>query len=144
MRGVRRDETDSPPERSPTDRRFRPRHRLRRRKDFAGVFSGGTRLNARVLTIIVRPNGMTHPRLGLAVARRVARRAVARHRLKRRLRESFRHHAERLGGLDFVAVVNPGAENMDPKRFRELVARQWERAARLVPRAASTVANRGA
>ena len=134
MRGVRRDETDSPPECSLTDRRFRPRHRLRRRKDFVRVFSGGTRLHARVVTIIVRPNGMNHPRLGLAVARRVARRAVARHRLKRRIRESFRHHAERLGGLDVVVVVNPGAENMDSKRFRELTARQWERAARLVPR----------
>ena len=134
MRGVRRDEADSLPECSPTDRRFRPKHRLRRRKDFVRAFSGGVRLSARVVTIVVHPNGMNHPRLGLAVGRRVARRAVARHRLKRQIRESFRHHAERLGGLDVVVVVNPGAEKMDSKRFGELTARQWERAARLTHR----------
>ena len=136
VRGARRDEPDSPPECGPTDRRFRPKHRLRRRKDFARVFSGGTRLSARVVTVVVRPNVMNHPRLGLAVARRAVRRAVARHRLKRLIRESFRHHAERLGGLDVVVVVNPGAEKMDPKRFGELAARQWERAARLAHRGA--------
>ena len=136
MRGARRDEPDSPPECGPTDRRFRPKHRLRRRKDFARVFSGGTRLNARVVTVVVRSNVMNHPRLGLAVARRTVRRAVARHRLKRQIRESFRHHAERLGGLDVVVVVNPGAEKMDSKRFGELAARQWERAARLAHRGA--------
>lgn len=130
MRGVRRDDTNSLPERNSTDRRFRPKHRLRRRKDFAKVFSGGVRLSARVVMIVVHPNGMNHPRLGLAVGRRVARRSVVRHRLKRQIRESFRHHAERLGGLDVVVVVNSGAEKMDSKRFGELTARQWERVAR--------------
>lgn len=130
MRGARRDEPDSLPECGPTDRRFRPKHRLRRRNDFAKVFSGGIRLNTQVVTIVVRPNGADHPRLGLAVPRRVARRAVARNRLKRRIRESFRHHAERLVGLDVVVLVRPGAEKMDSKRFGGLLARQWERAGR--------------
>ena len=143
-RGVRRDETDSPPERNSTDRRFRPKYRLRRRKDFAKVFSGGIRLNARVVTTVVRPNGVNHPRLGLAVARRSARRAVARHRLKRRIRESFRHHAGRLGGLDVVVIVNPGAEKMDSKRFRELLAQQWERVVRLAHRNGRGSGQRGA
>ena len=82
------------------------------------------------MTTVVRANGVNHPRLGLAVARRSARRAVDRHRLKRRIRESFRHHAARLGGLDVVVLVNPGAEKMDPKRFTGLLARQWERVVR--------------
>ena len=130
MRGARRDEPDSLPECGPTDRRFRPKHRLLRRNDFAKVFSGGIRLNTQVVTIVVRPNGADHPRLGLAVPRRVARRAVARNRLKRRIRESFRHHAERLVGLDVVVLVRPGAEKMDSKRFGGQLARQWERAGR--------------
>ena len=144
MRGARRDEPDSPPECGPTDRRFRPKHRLRRRKDFARVFSGGTRLNARVVTVVVRPNVVNHPRLGLAVARRAVRRAVARHRLKRRIRESFRHHAGRLGGLDVVVLVNPGAEKMDPECFRGLLARQWERVVRLAHRNGRGSEQRGA
>ena len=137
MHGVRRDGPDSLPERDFSDRRFGPERRLRRRRDFAKVFSGGIRLNARVVTVIVHPNGMNHPRLGLAVGRRVASRAVVRHRLKRRIRESFRHNLERLGGLDVVVLVKPGVEKMESRRFRGLLAQQWERAAQVVRRTVS-------
>ena len=137
MHGVRRDGPDSLPERDLSDRRFGPERRLRRRRDFAKVFSGGIRLNARVVTVIVHPNGMNHPRLGLAVGRRVASRAVVRHRLKRRIRESFRHNLERLGGLDVVVLVKPGVEKMESRRFRGLLAQQWERAAQVTRRTVS-------
>ena len=79
------------------------------------------------MTIIVRPNGADQSRLGLAVPRRVARRAVDRHRLKRQIRESFRCSAERLVGLDIVVIARPGAEKMDSKHFRGVMARAWER-----------------
>ena len=108
---------------------------MRRGKDFTQAFSGGIRLNAEVVTIIARPNGMSHPRLGLAVARRVVPLAVARHRLKRRVRESFRHNVERLGGLDVVVLARPGVEKMKPERLTNLLERLWERTAhRLAPR----------
>lgn len=102
---------------------------MRRRKDFTQAFCGGVRLNAGVVAIIVRPNGMSHPRLGLAVARRVVPLAVVRHRLKRRIRESFRHNAARLGGLDVVVLARPGVEKMKPERLADLLERLWVRAA---------------
>jgi len=101
---------------------------LRRRKEFDRVFSGGTRFNAQVMTLVLRPNGIHHPRLGLAVPRRAVRGAVARHRLKRRIRESFRHHAEHLAGIDVVVIARSGAEKMDSKRFRNVLASAWARA----------------
>ena len=128
-----RDGEDSLPERASSDRRFGPKLRLRRRKDFARVLSGGIRLNVDVVTVVVRPNDRHHPRLGLAVPRRVARRAVARHRLKRQIRESFRLNAERLYGLDVVVLVRPGAEKMNSTCLRGLLARAWDRARALVP-----------
>ena len=88
------------------------------------------------MTIIVRPNGVNHSRLGIAVARRVMPRAVDRHRLKRHIRESFRHDTERLRGLDIVVIANSGVEKMQSKTLGNTLARQWDRAARLVPRAA--------
>ena len=133
-RGVRRVGADSLPERGSPDRRFGSERRLRRRSDFAKAFSDGIRLSARAVTLVVRPNGLERPRLGLAVARRVLSRAVDRHRLKRRIRESFRHDLERLGGLDIVVIANPGVEKMAPMRFREMLSRQWERAARAASR----------
>ena len=86
-------------------------------------------MNVKFVTIVVRPNGANYPRLGLAVPRRVARSAVVRHRLKRHIRESFRHHTEHLTGLDIVVLANFGAEKMDSRRFRGLLARGWNRAA---------------
>ena len=86
------------------------------------------------MTLVVRPNGLERPRLGLAVARRVLSRAIDRHRLKRQVRESFRHDIERLGGLDIVVIANPGVEKMTSKRFREMLSRQWERAVRVASR----------
>ena len=86
------------------------------------------------MTIVVRPNGVHHPRLGLAVARRVMSRAVDRHRLKRHIRESFRHNIERLRGLDIVVIANSGVEKMQSKTLGKTLARQWDRAARRVAR----------
>ena len=132
--GVRRDGADSLPERGSSDRRFGSERRLRRRRDFARAFSDGIRLSARAVTVVVRPNDLDQPRLGLAVARRVLSRAVDRHRLKRQIRESFRHHIERLSGLDIVVIANPGVEKMTPERFKDVLSRQWERAVRLASR----------
>ena len=129
MPGVRREGADSLPEHKLPVRRFGPERRLRRRKDFARIFSGGFRLNLQVVTIVARPNGADHPRLGLAVSRRVARRAVVRHRLKRHIRESFRHHAEHLAGLDIVVLANSGAQKMDSRQLGGLLTRGWNRVA---------------
>lgn len=93
-------------------------------------------MNARGVTIVVRPNGVSHPRLGIAVSRRVMSRAVDRHRLKRRIRESFRHEIARLRGLDIVVIASSGVEKMQSKTLGELLARQWERAARAVQQGA--------
>ena len=128
-RGVRRDGADSLPERGTADRRFGAERRLRRRRDFTKVFSDGVRLNARGVTIIVRPNGLAHPRLGLVVARRVLPRAVNRHRLKRLVRESFRHNIEPLRGLDIVMIAKRGVEKMQSRAVGEHLARLWARAA---------------
>ena len=108
---------------------------MRRRKEFQRVLSGGTRLNAQVMTLVLRPNGVNHPRLGLAVPRRVSRSAVVRHRLKRQIRESFRHHAEHLAGLDIVVIARPGVEAMETRRLRNVLARAWARAEATVRRA---------
>ena len=101
---------------------------MRRRKEFQRVLSGGVRLNVLAMTLVLRPNGVSQPRLGLAVPRRAAKSAVTRHRLKRRIRESFRHHAEHLAGLDVVVIVRPGAVAMDARRFRDVLASAWTRA----------------
>ena len=79
--------------------------------------------------MLVRGNDFGIARLGLAVAKKRVRRAVARNRIKRLVRESFRHHGEVLRGLDVVVLcrfngVAPGEE------LRRSLARHWQRLGR--------------
>ncbi len=71
------------------------------------------------------------PRFGLAVGRRVGS-AVARNRLRRQLRESFRRSGLRpaLAGLDLVAVVRNGGSGLPSGE----VLRELERLLRLLLR----------
>lgn len=129
-RGAQKAENGSQPDLDRTDRRFGRERRLRQRKEFIQVLSRGFRLNTAVVAIAVRPNGINQPRLGLAISRRVVRRAVGRHRLKRRIRESFRHNIARLRGLDVVVLARPGVANMSSNDLSQALERLWQRASR--------------
>ena len=56
--------------------------------------------------MLVMPNERDHPRLGIVVSKKTARRAVARNYMRRVLREWFRHHREQMAGHDLVIRVN--------------------------------------
>lgn len=83
-------------------------HRVRRlsqRRDFDAVFrQPAVRLNRGSLWLAGRPNALGEPRLGMVVAKRVLKRAVARNRAKRMIRESFRQTAN-LPAMDVVVRV---------------------------------------
>ena len=82
------------------------------------------------------PNTLKHHRLGLAVSKKVSKKAVERNRIKRQLRDSFRHFQSSLGeiggieaGIDFVAVAKPAAARADNATLRQEVDRLWRKAA---------------
>ena len=86
---------------------FPPSHRLGGKLAFRAVFDAGQKASKGPLTAYVRPNGLGHPRLGLTVPRRVGN-AVARNRVKRMLREAYRHLRHDFPvDYDFVVVVRP-------------------------------------
>ena len=86
---------------------FPPSHRLGGRLAFRAVFDAGRKASKGPLTAYVRPNGLGHPRLGLTVPRRVGN-AVKRNRVKRMLREAYRHLRHDFPvDYDFVVVVRP-------------------------------------
>lgn len=78
------------------------------------------------LIVVVRPNGLGHRRLGVAVSSRVGG-AVVRNRVKRRFRELFRRRRALLPeSVDVVLIGRPGAA----RSGFEALGGQFERAAR--------------
>ena len=109
---------------------FSRRARLTGRQAFNGVFAQPVKSSDRYFTVLARPNDLPYPRLGLAISRKVAKSAVARNRLKRMVRESFRHHQQQLGGLDCVVMGRANAPEQDNAILFASLQRHWRRLAR--------------
>lgn len=87
---------------------FPPQARVRAKADFDRVFAHGRRVATPVLALHYLADDLP-ARLGLAVSRKVDRRAVARNRIKRRLRDHFRRHRAALAAGAYVVVARSGA-----------------------------------
>lgn len=84
---------------------FRPHERIRDPADFRRAFDRRRSASDAFLVVYGVENGLGYPRLGLSVGRRKVRRASARNRVKRYLREAFRlGKAEMPPGIDLVVV----------------------------------------
>ncbi len=105
-----------------------PQHfRLTDKAEFDLVFHRGNRVNSSLFTAIVLSNNLNHPRLGLAISRRSANSAVARNRLKRQIRETFRHEAENLTSIDVVVLARPEAATQNNKICQESLGELWNK-----------------
>jgi len=109
------------------------RLRLRRKSDFDAAYARGRRLGNGFFTVTVTGNDLGAPRLGLAVAVRAAGGAVARNRLRRIIRESFRLHQRALPALDLIVGVRPQARAAPPSELRASLATLWGKVAELAP-----------
>lgn len=87
--------------------------RLLTPKAFAHVFADAEKFANRHWTLIVRPNGLPYPRLGLAISKKQLARAVWRNRIKRIAREAFRLHKTELSGYDIVVLGRKGTQEID-------------------------------
>ena len=83
--------------------------RIRRRPEFERIYSAGSKMHGRLMTVFVMPNGTATPRFGVAATRKLGS-AVERNRAKRRARALFRRR-KNIGGLDIVIV--PRREMLD-------------------------------
>ena len=86
--------------------------RVRAKADFTRVFAEGRRQGDAVLAVHFLADGQA-PRLGLAVSRKVDKRAIGRNLIKRRLRERFRILRPSLAPGAYVVVARSGAARAD-------------------------------
>jgi ribonuclease P protein component len=108
------------------DRGFPRAARLLKASQFRRVFQRARRVSDRNFTVLARANDDQDARLGLAISKKQARRAVDRNRLKRLVRESFRHHKAALHGLDLVVMARSHALSCTRGELHESLERLWQ------------------
>ncbi|MCX7627296.1 MAG: ribonuclease P protein component [Methylophilaceae bacterium] len=85
---------------------FSSRYKLLRTDEFSSVFNFQRRIQGNGLIVHYKPNGLGHPRLGIVVGKKLARRAVDRNYVKRVVREWFRTYRDQLGSIDLVVRLS--------------------------------------
>lgn len=98
--------------------RFPKSARLIKPAEFRRVFSDAAAVKTRGFTLLYRPTDQAHARLGLAIAKKSLPLAVQRNRVKRLVREAFRHHAARLPAVDIIVMTRPVARDQSKQDLR--------------------------
>jgi ribonuclease P protein component len=106
--------------------------RVRAKAEFDRVFGDGRRVAEPLLALHRLADGAP-PRLGLAVSRKVDPHAVGRNRIKRVLRDAFRHARAQLADGAFVCVARPAAARASNPELRAALLRLLQRAGALPP-----------
>ncbi|MGJ4803301.1 ribonuclease P protein component [Luteimonas sp. SDU82] len=112
------------------DARFPRQARVRARADFDRIFKDGRRVALPMLALHWLA-GAEPARLGLAVSRKVDRRAVGRNRIKRVLRDQFRHSRAVLAAGAYVFVARPSAASASSEALRAAMMSLLRRAGAL-------------
>ncbi len=105
---------------------MRRAQRLRDRKDFAAVYRRGRRYGGKELVLRALATGGRESRFGFVASGKLGK-AVARNRLRRRLREAVRSLPV-ASGWDIVLSGREGGARLDYQRLREEVADLMARA----------------
>jgi ribonuclease P protein component len=111
--------------------RFPRRAHLRASAQFQAVFGGGTRFSGPLFRLQILP-ASTEPaeaRLGMTVSKRVDKRAAARNRIRRQIRETFRLQRAQLPPGDYVFQAKPEAKLVDNPGLRQALLKLLARAA---------------
>ena len=106
-----------------------PRHsRLLKPAEFQRVFDHTeVRGSTAHLLVLASANECGHPRIGFVLAKKQIKHAVARNRVRRLVRESFRLHQHDLPSLDLVVLARGGLVALDNQQIREMIDALWFR-----------------
>jgi len=113
-------------------RGFSKEERLRKRREFLGVYERGDKIQSTYFVLYMLENGLPHHRLGITVSRKIGR-AVVRNQIKRRLREIFRTNKQAIfPHCDLVVNAKRAAARAYNQQIREDILKgilRWKRKA---------------
>nr|WP_178111449.1 ribonuclease P protein component [Stutzerimonas stutzeri] len=112
-------------------RGFGREKRLLTPRQFKAVFdSPSGKVPGRNVLLLARENDLQHPRLGLVIGKKSVKLSVERNRIKRQIRETFRHHQLELAGWDIVIIARKGLADLDNPELAKQFAKLWKRLSR--------------
>lgn len=111
---------------------FGPDRRLLQAQEFERVFSQARYKAQQSHLMALAVPSQQAARLGLVVAKRKVRLAHNRNRIKRAVRESFRHEALRLPALDVVVLAKGGAGELSVPELSAELSHLWRQLTRKV------------
>jgi len=109
-----------------------PKHaKLLKAIEYKYVFDKPVRSSDRYFTVLARPNKLLHARLGLAFTKKRAKLAVARNRLKRIARESFRLSLLGKTGhkkltADYIVLAGPQCLTASNQQLFHSLEKHWQ------------------
>ena len=106
--------------------KFEPRKRLHQPAEFRDVKRRGKKFSDAFFSLSVLANHETHARLGLSIATRTFGTAVARNRIKRLARESFRLNQHSLPPVDVTVSARDAARAASPRELRLSLDGHWK------------------
>ena len=107
-------------------KKFSREFRLLLPSEYSFVFNKSDRSSDKILTILAKNNpNQSHPRLGLAVAKKAVKTAVHRNRIKRLSREFFRQNKQNIALADYVILVRHGIDKCDNKVITQSLSKQF-------------------
>ncbi len=103
-------------------------NRLTEKEDFSAVFKQALfKHSGAEFLILARPNTWDVARLGVVVPKKNVRKSVARNRIKRVVRESFRLNKNQLSHWDIVVLALRLSGKMPNEQLFERLASGWTR-----------------
>jgi ribonuclease P protein component len=108
-----------------SDRGFPRCDRLLTADDYRQLFRQPQKSVDSCFTVLYKRGETGHPRLGLAVAKKNSKRAVDRNRIKRIIRESFRHHRNDLDSADIVVLSRMSTAQKSNRELQDALKKHW-------------------
>ena len=107
---------------------FTQQKRLLKAQEYRQIFDQvSCKISDRHMLILATDNQFSQSRLGVIIAKKNIRLAVNRNRIKRLLRESFRHQTQFPISVDLVVMARSGINELSNTELRQLLERQWQR-----------------